>query len=373
MFNFLNFNNIGANTLQESNAFKKVRMFSKTFTTNLIHTPTTFTDKYIKLNSLYSNDNDYNSSFVYGLKRQHNLMSSSATTNTYSTFLDKNSMSKFLNYNLKTHTNLLETNNFLNNLNVVQKNTTNSNQISSLIALQILNQNNQISNSKTFKLLTTYPNLIKEMNDDSDKTAFKYPLRKLFNDGVYKKNLINNVVMSNVNFIKNDSSATNPYFKFTFFNKSSTSKVFSASSNNQSILPSDQSVRTYNKLTPNATNYNLSYGLNAIDSNINIISSKDVTTTPSDYFQLSKSNWVDQSVLSKLSSNRLFFESPYSPVISNNPHLKSLNYDDTNSYIYTTNYVNNKIIKDININKTDSINILKGRRDGALKMLNTSY
>ena len=36
LFNFLDFNDIGSNTLKESMAFKKVRTISKTFNTNLI-------------------------------------------------------------------------------------------------------------------------------------------------------------------------------------------------------------------------------------------------------------------------------------------------------------------------------------------------
>jgi hypothetical protein len=203
MFNFLNFNNIGASTLQESNAFKKVRMFSKTFTTNLVHTPTIFTDKYVKLNSLYFNDNDYSNSFVYGLKRQHNLMSSTATTNTYSTFLDKNSMTKFLDYNLKTNSDLNSTNSFLNNVNVIQKETTDKSNITNLNVSQILNQNDLNTNNKTFTLLTLYPNVIKGINDDSDKTTFKYPLRKLFNDGINKSNLNNNDSIQNGNLFSN--------------------------------------------------------------------------------------------------------------------------------------------------------------------------
>jgi len=290
MFNFLNFNNIGASTLQESNAFKKVRMFSKSFTTNLVHTPTTFTDKYVKLNSLYFNDNDYNSSFVYGLKRQHNLMSSSATTNTYSTFLDKNSMTKFSNYNLKTNSNVAETNTFLGNVNVLQKDNDTAATVNSLNVSQILNQNNQTTTNKTFKLLSLYPNLIKDINDDSDKTTFKYPLRKLFNDNINKNTRVNGDLLQDSNSLTTNATTTTSYANLTIFNKSLTSKVFSATSGNQGILPSDLSVRTYSKLTPNSTNYNLSSGLNTLDSNNNLISYKDANTTTSDYFYMSKGN-----------------------------------------------------------------------------------
>ena len=47
----MNFDNIGANTLKTSNAFRKIRDHSKIYTTNLVATPSIFSDKYAKFNS----------------------------------------------------------------------------------------------------------------------------------------------------------------------------------------------------------------------------------------------------------------------------------------------------------------------------------
>jgi len=180
----MNFNNIGANTLQESNAFKKVRMFSKVYTSNLVHTPSTFTDKYIKLNSLYTTDNDFTTSFNYGLKRQHNLTTSLATTNTFSTFLNKTSMDKFLTHNLQLTSNPLNTMNTTDstsNINLLTKDNKKLSFIANVNKLSLLlQQSNNVTNDG-LKLLTLYPNLNQELNDDSDKKAFHYPVRKILN------------------------------------------------------------------------------------------------------------------------------------------------------------------------------------------------
>jgi len=72
-------------------------------------------------------------------------------------------------------------------------------------------------------------------------------------------------------------------------------------------------------------------------------------------------------------SNKTFIEAPFSPVFSNNPLVDSLNYD-TSSLVSNKFYIlNNKIINFFNIKKTNDINILRGKRDGAPKFLNTTY
>ena len=87
--------------LNASLAFKQVRAHSRIYTTNLIHNPSAFTNKYISLNNLFFNENDLINATNFGLKRQHNLTSASATTSINSTFLDSKSLDKFLQYNLQ--------------------------------------------------------------------------------------------------------------------------------------------------------------------------------------------------------------------------------------------------------------------------------
>jgi hypothetical protein len=114
----MDFNTIGSSTLKESGAFKKIRMYSKVYTTNLVHTSSNFTNKYNSLNSLFFSENELTNSLNYGLKRQTNLTASTATTSIYSTFLDQKSMDKFLNYTLQQNINNKQTNFFDKDLNL---------------------------------------------------------------------------------------------------------------------------------------------------------------------------------------------------------------------------------------------------------------
>jgi hypothetical protein len=87
--------------VQASKAFKQIRASSRVYTTNLVHTPSVLTDKYVKLNNLYFNENQLINSNNFGLKRQHTLTSSASTTAINSTFLDQQSLDKFLSYTLQ--------------------------------------------------------------------------------------------------------------------------------------------------------------------------------------------------------------------------------------------------------------------------------
>jgi hypothetical protein len=97
----MSFKDIGVDLLKASTAFKQIRASARVYTTNLVHTPSPLTSKYVKLNNLFFNENDLINSNNFGLKRQHTLTSAAATTAVSSTFLDRNSLNKFLNYNLQ--------------------------------------------------------------------------------------------------------------------------------------------------------------------------------------------------------------------------------------------------------------------------------
>jgi len=372
VFNFMNFKNIGASTAQESAAFKKVRMHSKTYNTNLVHTPTTFTNKYIKLNSLYSNENSFHDSLNYGLKRQHNLTSVSTTTSTYSTFLDQKSMDKFLTSNLQYNSSKEFTNIFYNNLNVYSKPQVNDLVINSLNKSNLLLTYNNLFNSKNFVNLLTHPNIILELNDDSDKTNIKLPIRKLLNKAVTRNDLIGNDSIINSLYGNFTTSTVSNVVTEDLSNKSTTSKLFKPLSETQSILPSDQSVRKYSKLQTNNSNLNLSLGLNSLYSNLKTLDNNVIDFLPKTNLNV-KSNWADFSISQKLANNSFFFEAPYSPVVSNNPYLIPLDYDTTTTKTITNKSVNNKIVINIAKKNTESVSLLMGRRENALKALSTSY
>lgn len=101
ILNLLSFRDIGLDMLQASLAFKQIRAASRVYTSNLVSSPSSITDKYIKLNNLYFNDANLIGSNNFNLKRQHALTSAMATTSINSTFLDAKSLDKFLSYTLQ--------------------------------------------------------------------------------------------------------------------------------------------------------------------------------------------------------------------------------------------------------------------------------
>jgi len=88
IINFLNFNDVGSNPLNESVAFKKTKTVCKHFTANLVGNSCNLTNKYKQLSFFFKNDNAYTDSLYFGIKRQHNFLTNSALTNNQSTFFD---------------------------------------------------------------------------------------------------------------------------------------------------------------------------------------------------------------------------------------------------------------------------------------------
>jgi hypothetical protein len=75
----------------------------------------------------------------------------------------------------------------------------------------------------------------------------------------------------------------------------------------------------------------------------------------------------------KLASNRTFLDSPHSPTLSTNPLVSALNYDTTTIVSETTKSFNNVTLSTYEAEKSDSVNILKGKRDGAPSFLSSTY
>lgn len=367
MFNFMNFDNIGAAPFQEINAFKKIRTFSKVYNTNLIHTPLNFTNKYVQINSLFSNENNLNDSLNYGIKRQHNLLSTTALTNTYSTFLDKKSMDTFLNYNMGVNAEKNKTNIFNESWHTLKKENVSKTTLNTLNNIKLISDGQNNVTSKTLSSLVQNPTTLSTMNDDSDKKKFTHPTQKLFNTKLNNNLLMNSI--SNLEFAHNKSSSVDSNFD----NISITSKFVTNKSPNVNFMPGEQSSRLYSKLTPTLSNYNLSLGYNTLDSNYNLSNNTEVASTLNSNYLSDKSNNVDSALFNKLASNRVFYTAPYAPIMSNNPYFSSLNYDTTNSETTRQSFINNKIITHTETTKGGAPHILKGKRDGALSTLSASY
>jgi hypothetical protein len=263
----MNFNDIGANSAQEINAFKKIRMFSKTYTSNLVFVPNTFSSKYKNFSNLYINDTLFTDSYLYGLKRQHNFLSSTNLLNNQSTFLNLNSVNKFINFNFKNQTVVSDKSSNYTNSSFFKKN--NNSDLNSF-SLRLNNVfNNESMNNDLFYLNNSisYSNFISSINDDTDKAKLAQPIYKLFNKKLLKKNDFYN--FSNINQLNsyNDLSIidSNNEAGNHFFNNSISYKTTSVFSPNQSVSLGNRFVRNFVKNSSSTSNLNYSLNLNTIN------------------------------------------------------------------------------------------------------------
>jgi hypothetical protein len=131
------------------------------------------------------------------------------------------------------------------------------------------------------------------MGDDSDKKAVNYPFRKLLKKSFvssYKNRLQHNESILNSTNTKDYSSSPQSYVNTAIDNLPKTSKEFMIQYSYQSQPFSKQSVRKYENLNSYTTNYNLSAGLNSLDSNLTRSSKNSNVITPFAKYNSSKTN-----------------------------------------------------------------------------------
>jgi hypothetical protein len=327
--NLLNFSDIGINTLNEANSFKKIKMFSKTFTSNLLFIPNDYSNKYKIFSSLFINDNIYVDSYLYGLKRQHNFLSTKSILNNNSTFFSLKSINKLLKFNLKFN----KTNNHsFNNqtfLNLFQK-TSNSSLVSSTQKLNLFFSSLSFNTSlKLFSNYSSSTNILGLLNDSSssNKKKLSYPLYKIFNKSTYNVNFINFNKLNNLNNFSdllnlNNVNETNSFF----FNSTKNLMTVSNFAPNEVILTPDKTTKNFSQL--NSKLSYLNFSLNSNSNNESFIALNDSNKNNLEYFyNLKNLNWLNLSTFSKIANNKLSFDYPYSPMPSNNPTVNTLNYD----------------------------------------------
>jgi hypothetical protein len=268
----LNFRDIGIDTMQASKSFKQIRASARVYTTNLNHNPSYFVNKYNKINSLFFNEKSYVSSNKFSIKRPHNLTSAAATTAVYSTFLDNNSLNRFISHNLQYNVNSQTTSLFNNPQDMWQKVNSKNGNTNSLFNLRFLLQNNLKSNPSALRALSAYPNIVKEFGDNSDVKSDKYVIRKFSRKKFIRPNkarLNDRLVMRNLTTHKRPTSATISFARSHLLNHSSTVKDRMIGYKFSLIDPNFQIQNLYTNTDPNTTNNNLSLGLNSVDSNSN--------------------------------------------------------------------------------------------------------
>jgi len=270
LLNFLNFNDVGANSIQEMNAFKKIRMFSKTYTSNLTHVPNDFSNKYKALTSLYINDSSFYDSYLYGLKRQHNFLSSNALLNNQATFLDLNSVNKFINFNFKNNLKINSgiTQNYKPSL--FKKYSNEELTSASLYLSYLLHVTSPQHEKSSLNTTLSYADYISSINDNTDKPKSHYPMYTFFHPKHkrYKFNNFNNVNKLNFSNDLNLIDFTNEV-RNNIFDGDLSFKDVSSSSSNQSVSISNRYIRNFVKNSPSLPNLNYSMNLNSINDYLN--------------------------------------------------------------------------------------------------------
>ena len=325
LINFFNFNDIGSNPLIESNAFQKIKTFSKTYTSNLNYIPNNFSLKYKKISNSYINDNFVYDSYLYGLKKQHNFLSNFSIFNNQNTFFNLNSINKFYLYNFnydKSNNNLFTNNNFFSFKNIFEDNK----KINIFLFFDKL-QFNTLSDLNDFKNFFLFSNFLKVINNNSDKKRINNVLNINFNNLLKGNISINNFsninVLNNaleINYLKKNTEIDN-----LFLNNNNFYRIFSIFSNNQNVLTSNKNIRTFLSIKPQHTLINYSLELNNINEKLNSINFNTINNYS--YYLNSKNKWSSYKTVSKLLPTRLSYDYPYSPILSNNFYTNFLNYD----------------------------------------------
>jgi len=329
LFNFMNFDNIGARTSVKSNAFAQIRRASKTYTTNLVHTPSVFLAKYKQINALFENETKYADSLNYGLKRQHNLTASAATTSNNSNFLDRAGMESFLDHTLKFSPQTSKTEGFDRDLNL----------------------------GLPFETTTTTV-------QDSTRPSMFNSLRRSDAGIVNKLNsLTDSGRVKRTTTLAEIAAAANTPDLVAQSQSSKTS--FQVASEDELLLTSEQSVRPMVEEGRAENPLHTAGQKTAIDSNIEGLSytSAGDDILPQTNFSQIKHN--DSTSVLALTTNRLYNEAPHTPIISNNPQLSNRHFDGYSSKateVTSSKTQINKVYK-----KTDSevINVLKAKESSA--------
>jgi len=375
MVNFMNFSNIGINTLKESSAFSKIRNSSKVYNSHLVYTPSTFTNKYHKINSMYVDENSYLNTSSFGARKQHNLSSTSSLGNSFaSNVLDGDSLNSFLTTNLgvSKQRNSYQQLSSASPLSLERSSVVSTSEDVSRVAGLL--SNGPQSDSVLMKI-AGYPTLVENINDNSDKAGLSYPAHKITGTSVTSTKLLNSdsILASAAPF--ETTSVTTAHTSLNASSPTSNSKIFNISGPNSKVLLGDQSVRNLPDLVPNKSNLNFSEGVNTVSSNVVTGDRSNSPTTPFTNAVDIQTGYTDKPLLNSLSSSRSLMPNSNPAVLtSSKSGANSLDYDSSASQSEKVIYKSgNSVIVDTAVKKTLVSEPFIGSREKTPKSINAAY
>jgi len=327
LLNLKSYKDIGASTIDESTAFKSIKMGSKTFNSNLVFTPSALQSRFTTISNLYQNEDVFLNSYLYGMKRQHNFLNNSALLNHSTTFYNLKSIDKFLNYNNKTDTSMFSNYNGDELFNFFKKNQTNVSDSNIFTKNKIITNVNPDSNLKMISFFSFYPNSFSFFNNDSDKKKLKFPIYKMFNNNLTQTNTVSDLLFRKNNLINDFSSINSEALNSSLKSKDLTYQSYETFSPNRTVLPGERSLTFFSEQSPTVLNYNYSTNINTVNNYMSFLNNNTVTSTESFFLNTAGSNWSDLTTLNKYTGSNAYFGYPRSPIISNEPQLSWLNYD----------------------------------------------
>ena len=362
VLNHLNFSEIGSNTLKDSQSFKKIRQSSKTFTSNLVLTPTTLTNKYNTLADLYLKDNNLTGSLSYGNRRQHNLTSTLMSANINRVALDTKSSTNLLNktFNVQGESQISGSagnvpSGFIGNYGKDSVSQTHLNNTLNLVKSDTSNQN-YLNKS------LNYDNSNSLLNNNTDKQLLTQPLRKLANTKTLK--IANNSLPTDL------SSFTAPNTTAPFTGNSITStKLLTTNSNLTKESNGTQTVRGATNTSPATAKLNYSLSLNPYN---HLLSNNSSLFNSSFYTEIQTQD-VNQDMGARVLANRFSIDFVTAPGLSNNPLLHALNFDMQQSKKSSIGFDGTTVKTTLGQGKLGSSYIISGSDIGALESLRQSY
>ena len=325
LLNFMDFDSIGTSTVKDSTAFKKIQFFSKTDPTSLFNIQSDFQQSFNKVSSLYTNDLTLNTSYSYGMDRQHNYTSLTSTLPLFNTLLDNTSINKFFGYNFNNLTQHKTTKNPLSIDRLsYQTNGDGSatNESNIYEYYKLFPQKFSRFSELDFVSFLKYPNLFSILGAENDSKQFSNPLKLVLNLNHKKKTTLNyqslfsDLPKTNLGTIENLDN---------LYNSENVFKFKDLKSSNSQFLGSERTVRLLKNLNTNNYKWNISSTPNQVKS----LSDKVLGygSTPGDIYLNSASNWSDLDKYTKYSGNSVWMPASHIPIMSNNPFFTNSSFD----------------------------------------------
>jgi hypothetical protein len=314
----MNFSQLGANSLKEKAAFKKIQFFSKTNHADLFNSKSDFESSYNKVTALYNNDLSLQSSSSYGTVRQHNVSSLKSSINSSNSLLDTKSFNNYLTYSAsaqnaeghgRNNETLLSFDSFLHQYNRDKFSLSRT----------------RFNRSSSLSTLLDEKGLLNKKGVRINKKQFANPFKYLISNRVHKKMLssfkAHALHTTSSEFALSDRLKPLTTAVLNVTNLFTRNKLIDSKSNNLKLLPAERNTRLLAKIDLYKTSPNLN------NTQTRLMAFKNLNTSLENLFSNSTGRWQNLDLASKMLNNNTLMPNAHSPVMSSNIKFYARSYD----------------------------------------------